>query len=73
MIKIDLLDHGLYADGNHIADFDDLDKARGHAYMLVDTNNAKSATIISNYTGEVEYTVDEVFVVKSERKVVEGC
>lgn len=73
MIKIDLLDHGMYVDGKHTADFEELDNAKALAYRLVDTENAKNVTIINNYTGEIEYTVDEVIVVKSERKVVEGC
>ncbi len=73
MIKIELLDHGMYVDGKHTADFEDLDDAKALAYRLVDTEHAKNVTIINNYTGEIEYTVDEVIVVKTERKVVEGC
>lgn len=73
MIKLELLDHGMYVDGKHTADFEELDDAKAFAYRLVDTENAKNVTIINNHTGEVEYTVDEVIVVKSERKVVEGC
>lgn len=72
MIKLELLDHGMYVDGKHTADFEDFDDARALAYRLVDTEHAKNVTIINNYTGEVEYTVDEVIVVKTERKVVEG-
>lgn len=72
MIKFELLDHGMYVDGKHTADFEDLDDAKALAYRLVDTENAKNVTIIDNYTGEVEYTVDEVITVKTERKVVEG-
>lgn len=72
MIKLELLDHGIYVDGKHTADFEDLDNAKALAYRLVDTEHAKNVTIINNYTGEVEYTVDEVIVVKTERKVVEG-
>jgi phage replication-related protein YjqB (UPF0714/DUF867 family) len=72
MIKIELLDHGMYVDGKHTADFEDLDDAKALAYRLVDTEHAKNVTIINNYTGEIEYTVDEVIVVKTERKVVEG-
>ena len=72
MIKIDILNYGVYLDGNHTADFEDLDVARWFAYMQVDTAHSKNATIIDNFTGEVVYTADEVIVVKTERKVREG-
>lgn len=73
MIKLELLDHGMYVDGKHTADFEELDNAKALAYRLVNAESARNVTIINNYTGEIEYTVDEVIVVKSERKVVEGC
>ena len=73
MIKIELLDHGMYVDGKHTADFDELNDATAFAYRLVETESAKNVTIINNGTGEVEYTVDEVIEVTTKRRVVEGC
>ena len=72
MVKFDVLDFGVYLDGKHIADFDDLDEAKEFAYIKVDEEKASGAVVVGNFTGEVCYTVDEVLVVKTERKVVEG-
>ena len=68
MIKLDLLDHGVYLDGAHTADFENLDDAKAYAFLRVDNGDNRNATIINNFTGEIEYTADEKF----ERRVVEG-
>lgn len=68
MIKLDLLDHGVYLDGNHVADFEALDDAKAYAFLKVDSGYNRNATIINNFTGEIEYTADEII----ERRVVEG-
>lgn len=68
MIKIDLLDHGVYLDGNHVADFEVLDDAKAYAFLKVECGYNRNATIINNFTGEIEYTADEIM----ERRVVEG-
>lgn len=72
MLRIDLLDLGVYADGKHVADFEDYDDDCDYALELVEDERASSAVVVDNSTGEVKYTADEVIVVKAERKVVEG-
>lgn len=72
MLRIDLLDFGVYAEGKHVADFEDFDDACDYALELVEDERASSAVVVNNATGEVKYTADEVIVVKTERKVVEG-
>ena len=59
MIKIDLLDYGVYLDGNHVADFDNEEEARRFAYSRVLADTAKGATVINNFTGEIICTVYE--------------
>lgn len=59
MIKIDLLDYGVYLDGNHLADFENDEDARRFAYSNVLTDKAKEATVINNFTGEIICTVYE--------------
>lgn len=68
MIKFDLLDHGVHLDGEHAADFEALDDAKAYAFLKVDNGYNRNATIINNFTGEIEYTVEEII----ERRVVEG-
>lgn len=68
MIRLDLLDHGVYLDREHVADFEALDDAKAYAFLKVDNGYCRNATVINNFTGEVEYTADEII----ERRVVEG-
>lgn len=66
MVKMDILDYGVYANGAHIADFDDVERAIG--YAAVEAHEAEVNTIVvCNFTGELvaEYTI------KTEKKVVE--
>ncbi len=72
MLRIDLLDFGVYADGKHVADFEDADDACDYALELVEDERASSAVVVDNSTGVVKYTADEVIEIKAERKVVEG-
>lgn len=66
MIKLDLLDYGIYCGDNHIADVDDLDHAKFFANAMA-INTETSTTVINNLTGEI---VTE-FVVKHTIEIVE--
>ena len=66
MVKFDILDYGVYCEGDHIADFDNLDYAK-HFANAVATNKESDVVIISNFTGEI---ITE-FVVKFRMEVVE--
>ena len=72
MLRFDVLDHGLYVDGKHVADFENLDHATANARVLVKGGEGKSAVVICNHTGEVEYTFDKVTEVVTVEKYVEG-
>lgn len=52
MIKMDILDYGIYCEGKHIADFDDLDLAKGFSAQLASAKEA-DVVIINNFTGEI--------------------
>lgn len=66
MIKLDLLDYGIYCGGEHIADVDDLDHAKFFANAMA-INTETNTTVINNFTGEI---VTE-FAVKFRMEVVE--
>lgn len=66
MIKFDVLDYGVYYEGNHIADFDELPNAKMFAKQLA-INKEANTIIINNFTGEI---VTE-FVVKFRMEIVE--
>lgn len=66
MIKMDILDYGIYCEGKHIADIDDLNEAKVYAQQLA-TRQEADVVIINNFTGEI---VGE-FVVKFRIEVVE--
>lgn len=66
MVKIDLLDYGVYLEGKHIADVDYLDYAKLFAKTMA-TNKGVSTTVINNFTGEI---VTE-FVAKQRIEIVE--
>lgn len=66
MIKIDLLDYGVFLEGKHIADVDDLNHAKFFANAMA-INKEASTTVVNNFTGEI---VTE-FVVKQRIEVVE--
>ena len=52
MIKIDLLDYGVYLEGKHIADVDYLDYAKTFAKTMA-IDNGVSTIVINNFTGEI--------------------
>ena len=62
MVQFDLLDFGIYANGKHIADFDDCSMAIAFAREHT-TNNRGNTAVINNFTGEVIFTADMVEVV----------
>ena len=62
MVKFDLLDFGVYADGKHIADFDNEGMAIEFARQFT-TNNRGNTYVIMNLTGEVLFTADIVEIV----------
>ena len=66
MIKLDLLDYGIYCKDEHIADVDDLDHAKFFANAMA-TNTEANTIIINNFTGEI---VTE-FMVKQKIEIVE--
>ena len=66
MIKLDLLDYGIYLGGKHIADIDDLDYAKFFANATA-INKEADTIIINHFTGEI---VTE-FVVKQSIEIVE--
>lgn len=66
MIRLDLLDYGIYCEGTHIADVDDLNHAKFFANAMA-INKETTTIIINNYTGEI---VTE-FVVKQRIEVIE--
>jgi hypothetical protein len=65
MIKMDILDFGIYEDGKHIADFDDKKGAISYAKANA-TVRKIPVVVICNFTGEIiaEYTVVRNTVVK---------
>lgn len=65
MIKMDILDFGIYEDGTHIADFDDKKKAIAYAKAEA-TVQEIPVVVVSNFTGEViaQYTIETNTVVK---------
>ena len=66
MIKFDVLDYGVYYEGNHIADFEELPHAKMFAQQLA-INKEEDVVVVNNFTGEV---VTE-FVVTFHTEVVE--
>ena len=66
MIKMDILEFGIYCEGDHIADFDDLELAKGSAHAIAEIKEADTI-VINNFTGEV---VAE-FEVKFRMEIVE--
>lgn len=67
MVKFDLLDFGVYADGNHIADFDNQGMAIEFARQFTNKNHSNTG-VIMNLTGEVVFTADIVEVVSYKVK-----
>ena len=67
MMKFDVLEYGVYINGNHIADFEDRDIAITFAREMCNVDNS-NVTIINNFTGEVAATFDLVTVVKTKVK-----
>lgn len=66
MIKFDILDYGVWQEGEHIADFDNLDHAKFFANGMA-INQESDVVILNSFTGEI---VTE-FVVKFRMEVVE--
>ena len=52
MIKMDSLDYGIYCEGKHIADFDDLALAKQFGFEFAEDNES-DVVIINNFTGEI--------------------
>lgn len=66
MLKFDLLDYGIYCEGKHIADIEDIDHAVFFANAMA-INKEADTVVINNFTGEI---VTE-FVVKQRIEIVE--
>lgn len=66
MFKFELLDYGIYCEGKHIADVEELDHAKAFANAMA-INKVADTVIINNFTGEI---VTE-FVVKHRMEVEE--
>ena len=67
MMKFDVLEYGIYVNGNHIADFENRDLAIEYAREIVNADNS-NVGVICNFTGEVAATFDLVTVVKTKVK-----
>ena len=52
MIQFDVLDYGVYYEGNHIADFDELAHAKMFAQQLA-IHEEEDVVVIDNHTGEI--------------------
>ena len=52
MIKMDILDYGIYCEGKHIADADDIDLAKHIAKDLA-VSEEVNVIVICNFTGEI--------------------
>ena len=56
MLRFEILDYGVYANGQHIADFDDREYAKTFAKATLEANEAPcGARVVANYTGELVY------------------
>lgn len=66
MIKLDLLDYGIYCESEHIADVDDLDHAKFFANAMA-INKEADTIVVDNYTGEIITQ----FMVKQSIEIVE--
>lgn len=66
MLKFDVLDYGVYCEGKHIADIENLDHAKFFANGMA-INKEADVVIINNFTGEI---VTE-FVVQRRMEIVE--
>lgn len=66
MITLDRFDYGIYLEGKHIADIDDLDYAKFFANATA-INTKTDTMVVDNYTGEIITQ----FVVKQHIEVVE--
>jgi hypothetical protein len=63
---VDILDYGIYCEGTHIADADDLDHAKFFANAMA-INKEADTIVINNFTGEIVTK----FEVKHRIEVVE--
>ena len=68
MMNFELLDYGIYADGKHIADFDDIEHAKMFSREFIKESDAKNVTVFNNFIGEVVATYDEVTEIKVKIK-----
>ena len=68
MMNFELCDLMVLLDGNHKADFEELDDAKAYGYLMVETKNADVCDVVNRWTGEIMYHCEA----HSERKVVEG-
>lgn len=66
MTKFDLLNYGIYCEGEHIADIENLDHAKFFANAMA-INKEADTIVINNFTGEI---VTE-FEVKFKMEIVE--
>ena len=59
MVKFEILDYGVYANGTHIADFDNREFSKDFAKACVEQNEAPfNVRVVDNYTGEIVYEAD---------------
>lgn len=66
MIKLDVLDYGIYCEGKHIADVEDLGHAKFFANAMA-INKEATTIVINNLTGEIVTK----FAVKQRIEIVE--
>ena len=68
MMNFELCDFMALLDGEHKADFEELDDAKSFGRAYVKTGGATSCDVINRWTGEVMYHCEAY----TERKVIEG-
>lgn len=66
MVKMDILDYGIYCGGKHIADADDVNLAKNIANGVA-ANEEEDVVILNNFTGEI---VTE-FIVRTRVEIIE--
>ena len=68
MMNFELCDFMALLDGEHKADFEELDDAKSFGRAYVKAGGAKVCDVVNRWTGEVMYHCEA----RTERKVVEG-
>lgn len=65
MIKMNLLDYEIHSEGEHIADFDDMNRAKQYAQFFAH-EHMKNTIVICKWTGEIitEFVIKTTTTIK---------